>query len=105
LVMMRYQSDSACNVASEGNPEVMEYEEALKVAEFHVRELLAGRNVDLKRSSSLTKDLRIHTDDLSFILVPAIEGVIGRKLPINVWNDIYTVGNLADLIVRETKST
>jgi acyl carrier protein len=45
-------------------------------------------------------DLRLDSDDLSFVFVPLLEKQLGVKIPVREWDHVYTVQDAIDLFVR-----
>jgi acyl carrier protein len=44
------------------------------------------------------KDLRIDSDNLSFILCPTLEDIAGCQIPFREWDNIYTIDNSIDWV-------
>jgi len=63
-----------------------------------VQEILSDPDGELSRASRFVKDLRIDSDDLSFILCPILEDIAGCQIPFREWDNIYTIGDAIDLV-------
>jgi acyl carrier protein len=66
--------------------------------------LLCSRN-ELSPSASLVDDLKIHSDDLSFIFVPELEKKLRVKIPVEEWDNVYTIQNAIDLLNKYKAKT
>ncbi len=52
----------------------------------------------LQVSDRLVKDLRIDSDDLSFILIPKLEEWVGREIPQADWDRVWSIQDAIDLV-------
>lgn len=57
----------------------------------------AGR---LRLDADLTRDLKIDSDDLSFLFVPKLERRLGVKIPVEEWSSVGTVRDAVNLLRR-----
>jgi acyl carrier protein len=67
-----------------------------------IRFILADPGRSLSLTDDLTQDLRIQGDDLSFLLVPRLEKTFGIRVPVREWEQVYTIGDVANLVARHT---
>lgn len=51
-------------------------------------------------SDGLVVDLKITSDDLSFVFVPEVQRQLGVKIPAEEWNAVYTVADAIHLLAR-----
>lgn len=67
-----------------------------------VRAILADRGRSLSLTDRLIRDLRMQSDDFSFLLVPRIEKTFGIRVPVKEWGQVSTLGDVVDLVDRYT---
>ena len=65
----------------------------------NVREILADRSRPLRGDEHLTRDLKIDSDDLTYLLVPAIERLCARRPTVRDWAGVGTINEVVDLLV------
>ncbi len=53
----------------------------------------------------LVHDLKISSDDLSFIFVPELERRLGINIPVSEWDNVGTVQEAIDLLKRYKNHT
>ena len=61
--------------------------------------LLTSRS-KMRASDYLVRDIKIDSDDLSFIFVPEVEKKLKVKIPVEEWSRVYTVQDAIDLLKR-----
>ena len=54
--------------------------------------------------SDLTKELRITSDDLTFVFVPNLESALGVKVPTNAWKNVYCGRDAAELLTTISRA-
>ena len=54
-------------------------------------------------TDDLVKDIKVDSDDLSFIFVPELEKRLGMRVPIDEWSTVSTVQEVIELL-RKYKS-
>jgi acyl carrier protein len=54
--------------------------------------------------SDLTKDLKITSDDLSFVFVPNLEKSLGIRVPTRAWDHIHCGRDTARLLEKLTSA-
>ena len=45
-------------------------------------------------------DLKVDSDDLSFLLVPAVKRELSVDPPMDAWQTVFTVRDVVDLVIR-----
>lgn len=64
---------------------------------------LTGRKLcERDLDSDLAKDLRITSDDLSFVFVPNLEKSLGIRVPTRAWDHIHCGRDTAQLLEKLT---
>ena len=54
----------------------------------------------IRREDYLVRDLKIDTDDLSFLFIPKLEGLFGLRIPAEDWGNAYSIDDVINLIER-----
>lgn len=65
-----------------------------------IRDHLAVRHVQIQPSDRLVKDLKIASDDLSFLFAPEVERSFGIKIAQEEWANVYTVADAVNLVQK-----
>jgi acyl carrier protein len=66
---------------------------------------LAGRDVgSIPLDARLVRDLKIDSDDLSFVLVPELSKRFSASVPVHVWDRVYTVGDVVRVFMDLTST-
>jgi hypothetical protein len=81
---------------------MMNEDQVRRIVEEEIRSLAPHVNVVGGRLH-LVRDLRIDSDDLSFILVPNVEARCGVTPPTLEWANVTTVDDVVALIVKHLK--
>lgn len=63
-------------------------------------ELLLVDAAEIDLSQRLIDDLELHGDDFSFDFVPEIEDRLDVNVPVNAWDDVYTVRDVITTICK-----
>ena len=62
--------------------------------------VLLKRRDDFKRTDKLIKDLKMDSDDFSFLFVPQLEQQLRIKVPIKEWSVIQTIEDVICLLEK-----
>jgi acyl carrier protein len=49
-------------------------------------------------SADLVRDLKVDSDDLSYIFVPTVQEQLHVRIPVDEWGKVYTVQDAIDLL-------
>jgi acyl carrier protein len=49
-------------------------------------------------SADLVRDLKVDSDDLSYIFVPTVQERLHVRIPVDEWDKVYTVQDAIDLL-------
>jgi acyl carrier protein len=66
-----------------------------EIVEYLRVELGVSKKIDISPNSSVSRSMKIDSDDLSFLLVPDLEKKFGKKLGNKLWSEIETVEDIA----------
>jgi acyl carrier protein len=59
------------------------------------------KDIQLTPQTSISR-LDIDTDDLSFLIIPALHKAFGRELSVAIWSKIETIEEIADAFERKS---
>ena len=62
-----------------------------------LRDVVDPSEREVLLTDRLVKDLRIDSDDLSFLFVPNIQDRLGLKIPVKEWRTVYTIQDTINL--------
>ena len=80
----------------------MDFDHAREIVDSALRDIL-GTSTIFQGDERLVNDLRVDSDDLSFLFVPAIERAAKIRPPAQRWRSVFTVNDAARLIVEFAK--
>jgi len=71
----------------------------IRNAVFEVLEDILKRPKDeFHVTDRLVRDLKVCSDDLSFLFVPELEKRVNAKVPVEEWHEVFTVQDTIDLL-------
>ena len=65
-----------------------------------VGDILACDRESLRADQHLFRDLRMDSDDASFMLVPMLRSRLGIDVPREAWREVNTIQEVIDLLAR-----
>ena len=62
-----------------------------------LRDVLNEPERELLLTERFVKDLRINSDDLSFVFIPNVQEKLEIKIPVKEWSKVYTIQDAINL--------
>lgn len=68
--------------------------------EAKLREILCNRNAEIRGQDRFIADLKVDSDDLSFIFIPELESELGVSLPQETWSKVESVDDVVEQLSK-----